>query len=385
MFSKMSNGYIRTTLPDGSFQPETYTLLKGGLLGGDLADPAIDKVSFDEIARKIAGSLASRNYVPSRDPKTIKLLIVVFWGTTLAPEHHDPFAPLIEGELPPLLSESISLSAADVRKDAGAIVQAANLLGYRSPMDAELQSRRYFVVLLAYDFQMKLNQEKTTLLWETRFSIREQGNEFDKQLPAMVANAAQYFGQDSHGLTHKPVPEGHVVIGEIKSLDVVTESEPGHAALAPDGTHVAYLKEENQTLKLVIVDIDWPKRPAVAEISNFYPVPTPLKWADAGHVLVPRSATESISFNLAGKRSELAGRKTTGLPPADDSRGISTEPSLAEIQALVYGKLPGRMVIVLAADEARRRFLLVASGGAGSARYFVFDRPDDLLYEVGRR
>jgi hypothetical protein len=232
---------------------------------------------------------------------------------------------------------------------------------------------------------MKLNQEKTTLLWETRFSIREQGNEFDKQLPAMVANAAQYFGQDSHGLTHKPVPEGHVVIGEIKSLDVVTESEPGHAALAPDGTHVAYLKEENQTLKLVIVDIDRPKRPAVAEIPNFYPVPTPLKWADAGHVLVPRSATESISFNLAGKRSELAGRKTTGLPPADDSRGISTEPSLAEIQALVYGKLPGRMVIVLAADEARRRFLLVASGGAGSARYFVFDRPDDLLYEVGRR
>ena len=385
MFSKTSNGYVRTRLPDGSFEPETYTLLKGGLLGGDLADPTIDRMSFDEIARKIAAALASRNYVPSRDRKTTRLLLVVFWGTTPAPESPDPFAPLIAGELPPLLSESNRLSVADARQDAEAVVQAANLLGYRGLTDPELQSRRYFIVLLAYDFQMKLTQEKTKLLWETRFSIREKGNEFDKQLAAMVGNAAQYFGKDSPGLTHEPVPEGHVAIGEIKSLGVVPESEPGHAALAPDGTHVAYLKEENHKLKLVIVDIDRATRPAVAEISSLYSVPAPLKWADTGHVLVPRSATESISFNLAGRRSEPSGRKSTGHPPADDSLESSTASSLAEIQVLAEEKLPDRKVGVLAADETRHRFLLLVSGGAGPARYFVFDRPDDLLYEVGRR
>jgi hypothetical protein len=35
--------------------------------------------------------------------------------------------------------------------------------------------------------------------------------------------ASQYFGQDSNGLVHKPVPFGHVEIGEVKSLGSIPE------------------------------------------------------------------------------------------------------------------------------------------------------------------
>jgi hypothetical protein len=389
VFSETSNGYVRAKLADGSFQPETYTLLKGGFLGGDIADPAIDRMSFEDIARKIAGALARQNYVPSRDHNATRLLIVVYWGTTLAPDYHDPFPDLGIAEPgekagPPDLIENNRLPNDEAQKDTERIQQTAKLLGYGSLSDSELQSRRYFVVLLAYDFQMKLRQGTSRLLWQTRFSIREQGNEFDKQLATMVGNAAPYFGQDSPGLTHKPVPEGHVEIGELKSLGVTPETEPGHAALAPDGAHVAYLKEEDHILQLVIVAVDGPNRSAVARISKFYPGTTPLRWADAGHVLVPQSAIKSISFNLAGKRSEPDG-KSAGLPSAEDSPASAAGPSLAEIQALAEEKLPDRSVVILGADDTGHRFLLLASGSAGPTRYFVFDRTDDLLYEVGRR
>jgi hypothetical protein len=388
VFSKTSNGYVRTRLADGSFQSETYTLLKGGFLGGDIPDPTIEQTSFDDIAQKTATALARQNYVPSRDRKAIELLIVVFWGTTVAPDYHDPF-PSISVPEPgekvdlPVLSERSRLPNDEVRKDTERIKQTADLLGYASLSDPELLSRRYFVVVLAYDFQLKLTRGISKLLWETRFSIRERGNAFGEQLAAMVGNASHYYGQDSRGLIHDPVPKGRVEIGEIKSLGVVPDAELGHAALAPDGDHVAYFRMVRHTLKLVIVDVDQPLPPAFFGIPASSLGPRPLTWADAEHVIVPQSSAGSLSFNLVGKRSQPDG-KTHASTPADDARSGATDPSLAEIQTLADGKLPDRKVVILGADEARHRFLLLVSGGAGSTRYFVFDRPNDLLFEVGR-
>jgi len=86
-------------------------------------------------------------------------------------------------------------------------------------MIEELEDRRYFVVLMAYDFPLMLKQKKNKLLWETRFSIRERGNDFSKQLTAMAEQAARYFGQDSHGLLHKPLPNVRVDLGETKVIE----------------------------------------------------------------------------------------------------------------------------------------------------------------------
>jgi hypothetical protein len=91
----------------------------------------------------------------------------------------------------------------------------ANILGYTdeilrvSPRDPylitlrdELEHDRYFVVLLAYDYQLARKTGQRRLLWETRFSIPETGYDFEACFPKMTAIASQYFGQDSHGLIH---------------------------------------------------------------------------------------------------------------------------------------------------------------------------------------
>jgi hypothetical protein len=39
----------------------------------------------------------------------------------------------------------------------------------------------------------------------------------------MALYAAKYFGQDSHGLRHDPVPEGRVELGDVRNLGTVPE------------------------------------------------------------------------------------------------------------------------------------------------------------------
>ncbi len=82
----------------------------------------------------------------------------------------------------------------------------------RQDMMNELEERRYFVVLMAYDFQAMLKHKKRELLWETRYSVRERGNDFKSSLAAMTRTAAAYFGRDSDGLRHQPLV-GHVNFG----------------------------------------------------------------------------------------------------------------------------------------------------------------------------
>jgi hypothetical protein len=87
----------------------------------------------------------------------------------------------------------------------------------KADMLDELEQDRYFVVLMAYDFQ-EMTRKKSKLLWELHMSVREHSNEFDKRLPGMAADAAAFLGRDSGGLNHLALPEGRVDIGPVRSL-----------------------------------------------------------------------------------------------------------------------------------------------------------------------
>jgi hypothetical protein len=266
--SRTSGDYIRAKRPDGTFQPEYYSFGKGGNWGGEIKDATIDRLGFIEVARIIAAPLASQDYLPARDPKTTKLLVMVYWGTTAVPESAEnsvAYSNFSEAEsalrqaMNPMLPEPPAAqnaamaqwsaamtmvnfvnqqrthtdwknaamlgydSAGVIGTEYGNHVRGSALGGYRDDLVAEIEENRYFVVLMAYDFQLLWKQKKHKLLWETRFSIRERNHQFDRDLPSMARYAAQYFGQDSHGLVRKEVPLGQVEIGAIKSLGEVDE------------------------------------------------------------------------------------------------------------------------------------------------------------------
>jgi hypothetical protein len=280
--SQVSSGYSRVKLADGSFQPETYTFGEGGRLSGSANDETIDKLTFLDVAKEIAGPLQKKNYVPveDRNPEKTKLLIMVYWGTTngtagasdslgyqnLQRSQHSKPPPT-----PPPASAgngagggaganqqarqdaAIRNSSQSVEDGAMAQVLAENwqrdqanlknaaLLGYDSALAetsdvgatpqsrrhddlvAEIEESRYFVVLMAYDYQALWMRRKHSLLWVTRFSVRERGTDFERVLPSMVSYASEYFGQDSHGLLRRALPEGHVEIGEPKSLGTLPD------------------------------------------------------------------------------------------------------------------------------------------------------------------
>jgi hypothetical protein len=66
-------------------------------------------------------------------------------------------------------------------------------------------------------------QKKHKLLWETRFSINERHNQFDRALPALAQYASKYFGQPSNGLLRSRVADGNVEIGEPTLIQFLTD------------------------------------------------------------------------------------------------------------------------------------------------------------------
>lgn len=264
--SRVSKDYVRAKLPNGGFQPEFYAFGSGGTWGGEIHDATIDKLTFLDVAHVIALPLADQKFFPAKDPNKTKLLIMVYWGTTAVPASsensiaysnfngaeaalkramnpHDPEPIMAQNAVIAEWSSAMTIvdienqqrTHTDWRNAAMLGYDTAGVIGteygnhargfasgrYRDELVAEVEENRYFVVLMAYDFQMLWKQKKHKLLWETRFSIREANHQFDRDLPAMAKYASQYFGQDSNGLVRKSVALGRVEIGDLKSLGEV--------------------------------------------------------------------------------------------------------------------------------------------------------------------
>lgn len=220
--AKVSDDYVRVKLPGGAYQPESYAFGEGGTYGPH-KNASIDRLKFIDVARVISVPLAGQNYLPSHDPNQTKLLIMVYWGTTTGARedpalHVDPAQPA-DGSV--LDHHSVLLAPILGYEDAladGFRYRGTALEFVTKDYFEELEYNRYFVVLMAYDFQLLWKQKKAKLLWETRFSIPENRNAFDEQLPTMALNASKYFGRDSKGLKHR-APVEHVDLGELKFLE----------------------------------------------------------------------------------------------------------------------------------------------------------------------
>ena len=235
--SRVSPDYVRARLADGKFAPETFAFGPGGHFSGIMHDDTIDELKFRSVAHTLAGPLAERNYLPATDPNTTKLLLMVYWGTTTGwsddPNALDAQSINEKTQFSHLRDLADARNAALLGYDAAGVIGTdygrhllTTALHYKTEdLTEEVEDNRYFVVLMAYDFQLLRTTKQHKLLWETRFSVRERHNDFGKILPDMAQYASRYFGQDSNGLVRRRLPLTSVNLGEMEVIGEVPDKK----------------------------------------------------------------------------------------------------------------------------------------------------------------
>ncbi|MDQ5980818.1 MAG: hypothetical protein QG602_3796 [Verrucomicrobiota bacterium] len=85
VYSRVSKGYKREKAKDGSFLPEYYAMTNGGRIDGTSSDITVDRVTYAEVAEITRQLLGNQNYHLAQSKEQAKLLLVLNWGSTIAP------------------------------------------------------------------------------------------------------------------------------------------------------------------------------------------------------------------------------------------------------------------------------------------------------------
>jgi hypothetical protein len=186
----------------------------GGHLTIGVPEQTMDKLNFEDVARTLSIGLASQNYLVSLDPKTTQLLIMVYWGSSSGSRENPG---LYHNQA--MIDMNDHLNAMMLGFDSRARFSTPGHFE-RFDLMGELESNRYFVVLMAYDYQIMASKKLHRLLWLTRFSIREHKHDFTSELPSMARYAARFFGRDSEGMSMQKIGNGTVEIGPLKVLEM---------------------------------------------------------------------------------------------------------------------------------------------------------------------
>ncbi|MEM9157689.1 MAG: hypothetical protein AAGB46_01470 [Verrucomicrobiota bacterium] len=249
---------------DGAEGPvfETYHFFKGRYFGGFIADKSLDKVEFQDVVETLAEFMQVRNYFPARDRTDGDLLIVVHWGVTGVEEDWDELMGITSydsgvgdfgpgdgggGEFGPDAS-----APAGAAFDSGggfegynndnssrSVASNARLLGFSKALNKrglspseeyelrmELQDERYFIILMAYDWQHLQSEKEFKLQWSTRFSLNSIGTNFVEAHHTLSRAAMTHFGTNLEDLESERTfhGEGKIEHGELEIIG--TEEVP---------------------------------------------------------------------------------------------------------------------------------------------------------------
>ena len=230
--------------------PLTYHFVKGYFYGGDIKDESLVEVSFTEIAQNLAVHLTKQNYYPSKNTESNDTMIFVHWGVTAVEE--DPLEmwainSMDEYETLYGLGDSTDESVqrqlelygpttipkfgeADRNRNSGILGFAETLNSTTAlpqdqyDLESALGRERYFLVVMAYDYQKYLREKEMDLLWITRFSMRSSGSNFHDAYKELTFAASDYFGKNMKGLQKKRTEDtSKVEVGDIEVIDTVKE------------------------------------------------------------------------------------------------------------------------------------------------------------------
>lgn len=256
--STAASNYKREQVGKSGPRPESYIFTKGHFVPGNTRDKALESMSFETLTRTLAPDLAKQAYYPTKDVANADLIIVVHWGTSHV--YEDPQkdtnierlneaiasvnAQIQEGGIGDVSALNHVSDANAMTQDsvAGAMARNAVLMGYAQNMKAlssphgfvseeeksmrvELSEERFFVVLMAYDYQALKKQKTQQLRWVTRLSVRSPGNNFTEALPVLSKAGSHVFGHNLDGMVHikANMREAQISLGDLKTLGTVED------------------------------------------------------------------------------------------------------------------------------------------------------------------
>lgn len=249
--------YLEARAQDDAAEIVTYQFMEGRTFTGRAANKGLANMTFEELALSLAENLVKQNFYPNPEPGKGDLLIVVHYGATDYEE--DMMEMLGAANAADLIDADVSgvdvatADAADVTQfldvmDAIAAnesmsqainsgnslsrSQKAHVLGIDEERDLPdfmsgdyeyeqmLRESRYFVVLMAFDYQLYMHEGESKLLWSTRYNVRAAGQSFQAAIQGMNAIGADYFGTNLDKLARKSLEDRSTVkLGEIELIE----------------------------------------------------------------------------------------------------------------------------------------------------------------------
>ena len=259
--SEASTTYNEVKENDGGAKYETYVFIKGNFYVGDFDDKSLRTASFEEVAATLAENMKQRNFYPSSSPSEGDLLIVVHYGTTsVEPDLEELFMldstdPYAQGEsddtgysevysddfvdladLNDLDANNTAQHRQTMRNNSLGITKALNRRNITTTEEfdlrVEMQDERYFIILMAYDYEKLRSENERELLWTTRFSVPSIGTNFEDAYPALARAASAYYGTslEKYAKTSTHFGNSTVDIGTLETVGVEEDTSANQSS-----------------------------------------------------------------------------------------------------------------------------------------------------------
>ena len=255
-----SEEYLKERAREPNNRIQSYQFMEGRRYMGKSADDEVINMTFIDLATDLAQHLAIQDFYPNPVMGEGELLIVVNYGVTDYEEDMMEVLGITSEES--VLGQDVSQvdvstsSAADITALFDAIdtiagtssltdgfnsgnsmsrKEKAFMLGIDdipekpdhltsdNEYEEMLRESRYFVVLLAYDYQLLTKTGEKKLLWSTRYNIRTAGQSYQAAIKEMNLVAGDYFGKNFKNLTRKRLDDdSRVKIGEVEVIEEQT-------------------------------------------------------------------------------------------------------------------------------------------------------------------
>lgn len=229
---------------------QTYHLTKGKYFGGNIDDPGLNDVSFEEVAEHIALNLERQKFYSEDDPDKGDLLILVNYGSSGYLGDRNQYGFTLSDILPPVTTASGEIYEYELTKKAipkfwGLVLPSQrrgvkdlyfrsmilgmegvwkpNITSYEAFIQKELTNEgRYFIYVSAFDLPL-LREGKKKILWTTRYSVRSIGQSFGEAIEELNVVAGHYFGKNfDHLISKRSTDPSLVEVGEIEVIGAKT-------------------------------------------------------------------------------------------------------------------------------------------------------------------